>query len=324
MAVHGAVAIAHVVGTRGAGVVVGAVGHLVVFQFRAVYLGPRLAIDDADVEGAVALCLRAVVHNAVAVHVGVGAVHGIEAPRLVLLVPEAGAVAAAYHHLATAVAVDVPRHHHIVLSATDVHVGTHVHRPQQFAAEAVGLYLVAGRSSVLLVIAFAARSGSCKQAVHHHGVVFAVAVEVHGPGKLRAIVVAVQHGVVEVDVEPHVGPGLRLVEEGLTDGTLHAVRTDGRNGILGIVRQRRGLVVGQLQRRAVHFGVVGSARQSLINIVGGALGLLCQLAPGDERTRAARGGDASPARAVGGHHATCQRLLQSLSQRGERHHSGQQ
>ena len=235
VAVHGRIAVAHVAGTVGARVAVGAVVNLVVFQFAAVNLLASQAVDDADIERTVAHRLCAVVHDAVAIHVGHAAAHGILAPRLVLLVPEAGAVAAAHHHLTASVAVDVPCYHHVVLSATDVHVRSHVHRPQQFARKTVGLNLVACRGGVLRILLARGRTGI--EAVDHHGIILAVAVGVHGPAELRAVVVAANHLVVEVNVQPHIGPRLRLVEERLAHWALYTLGGDGRHGILRIVCQ---------------------------------------------------------------------------------------
>ena len=93
MAVHGGIAVAHVVAAVVARVAVAAVGHLAVVEFAARQLGARSTVDDGYVERAVALRLRAVVHDAVAIDIGDSAAFGIQAPCLVGFVPEAGAVA---------------------------------------------------------------------------------------------------------------------------------------------------------------------------------------------------------------------------------------
>ena len=101
-------------------------------------------------------------------------------------------------------------------------------------------------SIVTPVLSIVVEIGSGIQAVAHHGIVFSVAVGVHGPHILRAIVIAGKDLIVEIEVEPHIGPCLGLIEEGRTHLALHAVN-NGRHRILGIRGQRR-LKVVHLQR----------------------------------------------------------------------------
>ena len=209
--VHGSIAVAHIVAAVSAGIVVTAVCHLAVVQFAASQFLARGAIDDRHIERTVANSLRAVVNDAVAIDIRHSASHGIFAPGLVGLVPEAGAVAGSDHHLAASVAVDVIRHHHIVLSGTDVHVRSHIHGPQQGAVQQVSLNLMTRRSRVLLIVALAATGCSGKEAINHDGIHLAIAVQVHGPHKLRTIVVACDDGIVEVEVEPHIVPRAILI-----------------------------------------------------------------------------------------------------------------
>ena len=313
VAVHGGIAVAHVVGTVVAGVSVYAVVHLAVVQLAAGYLRARLAVDDGDVEGAVAHRLLAVVHDAVAIGVGRLAVHGVEAPRLVLLVPEAGAVARLDDDLATSVAVDVVGYDHVVLSAADVHVRPHVDGPQQFAGQPVSLQFVArGGIVVATVLGIVVGTGTGKQTVAHHGVDLAVAVEVHGPDELRAVVVTRNDGVVEREREPHVGPRLTAVEEGRRQRTLDAGGRHGGHGVLGVVGQRLGHVARRRERFVVQPHIVGSAGRASVDVVGGALRLLGQFAPRDEVALSAGGGDRAATRAVDGYDAASRRLLQAL------------
>ena len=208
---HGAVAEVHVVRAVVAPVVVASVAfrQLGVFQFVPCQFGTRLAIDDRDVERRVAPVLRAVVRDAVGVGVGRSLAADVASPGVAGLVPEAGAVARTDDDFTAAVAVDVVGQYHVVLSGADIHVRPHVHRPEQFARQAVGLYLVGRRGGVVaLVFGIVAARGSGKQTIADHGVELAVAIEVHGPDVLRAVVVAPDDLVVEVEVEPHVWPRL--------------------------------------------------------------------------------------------------------------------
>ena len=125
--------------------------YLVVFQFAGSNLLASESVNDTDVERTVSRCLCTIVHDAVAINVGHAAAHGVFSPRLVLLVPEAGAVATFNHYLAAPVAVDIPGHHHIVLSGTDIDVGSHIYRPQQFTRETVGLNLMACSGGILRI-----------------------------------------------------------------------------------------------------------------------------------------------------------------------------
>ena len=280
VAVHGRIAVAHVAGTVGARVGVGTIVNLAVFQFAACNLSTCHAVDDRHVERTVAHRLLPVVHNAVAIYIRHGAAHCIQSPRLVLLVPKTSAVARLDDHLATPVAVDVVGHHHVVLSSADVHVGPHIDRPEQFTREPVSLYLVGSSSSVVaLVLGIVAPCGACKQAVAQHGIHFTVAVKIHWPHKLRAVVVAGNDLVVEIELEPHVAPRLGGVAEGLRQRPFGAVGTDGSHGPLGVGGHRRGLIVGHLERCAVHLRKLARAACTAIYVVGGSLGLLCQFAP---------------------------------------------
>ena len=87
--------------------------------------------------------------------------------------------------------------------------------------------------SILRILLTRCRTGI--QTVHHHGIVFTVAIGIHRPAELGAIVVALNHAIVEVDVQPDVGPGLCLVEERLAHSSLHTFWTDSRYGIFCVV-----------------------------------------------------------------------------------------
>ena len=253
VAFHSCIPEAHVFGPGVAPILVAAVGSFCVFQFVTGNFLTGKAVDDRDVERRYFCGIVSIVCYAVAINIGYCAALGILAPCLVCLVPEAGAVRTLYEHLAASVAVDVPCHYHIVLAGTDIHVRTHIDRPQQFAREAVGLQLVRRRGCVFRILL--ARCCTGIEAIYYYGIVFAVAVSVHWPAVFRAVVVARNYGVVEVDVQPHVGPGLRLIKKRCTFLTLHTVGTDCRNCVLAVVRQRRGLVAGHLERRGVQLGV---------------------------------------------------------------------
>ena len=92
------------------------------------------------------------------------------------------------------------------------------------------------RCGCVLRILFA-RCSTGIEAIYYYGIVFTVTVSVHWPTELRAVVVAWDDGVVEVYIQPHVRPWLRLIKEGRTLLTLYTVGTDSRNGIFGVVRQ---------------------------------------------------------------------------------------
>ena len=93
-----------------------------------------------------------------------------------------------------------------------------------------------GGRVVLCILGIVAVACSCEEAVNDHGIVLAVAIEVHGPDEFGAVVVAGDYLIVKVENEPYVGPGLCLVEEGLAHGAFGSVGCDGRDGVLGVVR----------------------------------------------------------------------------------------
>ena len=130
MAFHSAIAEVHIGGPVVATIVVAAIGDPGILQLRVSQLLTGSTVDDRHIDRRVALRLRTVVDDAVIVGVGIIAAAHILSPCLVRLVPETGAVATAYDDLATAVTVDIPSHHHIVLSGTDIDIRPHVDRPQ--------------------------------------------------------------------------------------------------------------------------------------------------------------------------------------------------
>ena len=236
---HRAIARTHIVCPVVASIGVTAIrfGQFCVFQFVIGQFSTCCPVDDGDVERRIALSLCAVVDDAIAIDVARRLASHIGSPRLIGLIPETCAVGRADNDLALAVAVDVVGQHHVVLSRTDIHVGTHIDSPQKCAIQFVCLNLVAGGRSHLRIFRVGVnlcRSG--KQTIDHHCIIFAIAVQIHWPDKFGAVVVALNHLVVEVELKPHVGPRLGLVEERIALLALHPVH-DGGDGILGVVGQ---------------------------------------------------------------------------------------
>ena len=286
MPLHSTVAEVHIRGTVVASIVVAAVSDPRILHFCVCQFLTCLSVDDRHIDRWVTLRLRTVVRDAVAIGVGINTAAHIPAPSLVLLIPKAGAVATANDNLAASVAVDVVGHYHVVLSGTDIHIGSHIDSPQQRAVEFVGLYLMRGGGRVVLGILSIIVVGSpCKQAVYHHGIVLAIAIEVHRPAVLRTVVVALDDVVVEVEVEPHIRVCLRLIQERCAHLTLHAVGRDGRHGILRIVGQS-GLQTGHRQRFCIDFRIRRRTLSPFIHIIGSPFGFLGEFTPRDERTGA--------------------------------------
>ena len=151
--------------------------HLAVIQLAAGYLCTRFAINHRHIEGAIALGLGAIIHNAITIHICHIAAHRILAPCLVCLIPKTSTVTTLDDDLALAITVDVVGHHHVVLACTDVHVRPHIHRPQQCTIQFVSLNLMACRSRIVrLVFRIIIIASTGKQAIHHHGIHFTIAI----------------------------------------------------------------------------------------------------------------------------------------------------
>ena len=136
----------HIVGTIVAGPFVLAIGHLIIIQFCIIFLCARQTVDYRDIEWRISggIAQGCVIHDAIAIHICLVAVHGIETPGVLLGIPETGAIRTLDQNLALAVAVDVVNGNHIVLTGIDVHVRSHIHGPEAGAICLISLQHVAG------------------------------------------------------------------------------------------------------------------------------------------------------------------------------------
>ena len=276
---------------------VAAIPQLAVFELAAVNLAPRPAVDDGHIVGRIALRLLAIVDDAVAVGVFRRAAVGIESPRPGVSIPKAGAVTTADDDLAAAVAVDVVDGDHVVLAGTNVHIRAHVNRPQARTVEQIGLELVA------LPLA------SGIKAVGKHGIYLTVAVEVHRPCVLTLVVIGIEQGGLEIEIEEHVLICLLLKEERIALLALNAAGHDGHGKFRPEWHDRAcRLIVGPRDRLGVDLDIVRRTLRPLIKVVRRILRFLRQLAPCDQNvlTPVVRHGD----------HGTAQLLLYALRRHG--------
>ena len=116
--------------------------NLTVVQLVACNLSTCLTIYYRYVEGGELGGFSAVVYDLVSIGIGAVATIGVFAPCLLRLVPKTCPVGTFDQNLTLAVAVDVVGHYHVVLTAADVYVRTHIYCPHQCSVEIVGLDLV--------------------------------------------------------------------------------------------------------------------------------------------------------------------------------------
>ena len=307
--------VVHIERTVVAGIGIHAVGHLLVFQFGAVFLGTRQSINHGYIEWRISggVVVGSIIHDAVAIHISLVAVHGIESPGFLLLVPEAGSIRTLDQHLAFAVTIYIINGDHIVLTGVDIHVRPHIHRPEASAISRIGLEHVLGGLgctrkfrrgiSILVILFFARRTLSAVESIYNVGINLAIAVHICRPYILTFIIIGIEQFGLEVDVHEHVGIAVLLEEPWNTLLALLAINYGG-HGNLSIIRKSRGSnqVIGLGYRLIGEPGIITRTRCTGIDVILNAIALLSQFSPGDQHI----------AGTLNGHNASSQLLLQAL------------